>query len=57
MTRITIKLCLVFSVLIIAVFIYCAINPVTGQRELMLLSESEEAALGRETDRSEEHTS
>ena len=50
MTRITIKLCLVFSVLIIAVFIYCAINPVTGQRELMLLSESEEAALGRETD-------
>jgi predicted Zn-dependent protease len=28
----------------------CAINPVTGKQELMLLSESEEINLGRETD-------
>lgn len=28
----------------------CAVNPVTGKQELMLLSESEELRLGRETD-------
>lgn len=30
--------------------ISCAVNPVTGQRELMLLSEADEIRLGRETD-------
>ncbi len=30
----------------------CAVNPVTGQQELMLLSETDEAQLGRSTDRS-----
>lgn len=30
----------------------CAVNPVSGQRELMLLSEAEEVSLGRKTDRS-----
>jgi len=29
----------------------CAVNPVTGKQELMLLSESDELRLGRETDR------
>ncbi len=35
---------LIFSI------ISCAVNPVTGKRELMLLSESEEVNLGRQTD-------
>jgi predicted Zn-dependent protease len=30
--------------------IYCAINPVTGKRELSLFSEQEEIALGKQTD-------
>ena len=28
----------------------CAVNPVTGKQELMLLSETDEIQLGRETD-------
>ncbi|MDZ7724316.1 MAG: M48 family metalloprotease [candidate division KSB1 bacterium] len=44
-------LSVVSVVLMIVLFLYCAINPVTGQRELMLISESGEAALGKETDK------
>lgn len=44
------KVYAITALVIAAIFLYCAINPVTGQRELMLISESEEAALGRETD-------
>ena len=37
---------------LVACFIYsCAVNPVTGKRELMLLSEQEEIQLGIQTDR------
>ena len=28
----------------------CAVNPATGRRELMLVSESQEIAMGRESD-------
>jgi predicted Zn-dependent protease len=34
----------------ILIFLYCAVNPVTGKRELMLLSESDEIQLGKQTD-------
>jgi predicted Zn-dependent protease len=34
----------------------CAVNPVSGQHELMLLSESDEIRLGRQTDREIEKT-
>lgn len=37
--------------LILAIWLYsCAVNPVTGKRELMLLTESDELALGQQTD-------
>ena len=36
--------------LLFALFISCAVNPVTGKRELMLLSEADEIALGKESD-------
>ena len=34
----------------------CAVNPVTGEQEIMLLSESDEIRLGRKTDREIEKT-
>ncbi|GAB4372131.1 MAG: M48 family metalloprotease [Calditrichia bacterium] len=37
-------------VVLLALVISCAVNPVTGKRELMLLSEAEEIQLGKETD-------
>lgn len=41
-----------FLILLLCVFIFtvagCAVNPVTGQQELMFVSESQEIALGRE---------
>ena len=37
-----------FLILFIAVFTGCAINPVTGQKELMLVSEGQEIEMGRE---------
>jgi len=37
-------------VLLAAVLLTCAVNPVTGKRELMLLSEADEVALGQQTD-------
>ena len=39
-----------FVCLILLLGIACAINPVTGKRELSLYSEQDEIALGRETD-------
>ncbi len=39
-----------FLLLLVFWVVSCAINPVTGQRELMLLSEAEEIELGRQTD-------
>ncbi len=39
---------LCFALVILS--IYCAINPVTGKRELSLISEQEEIALGKQTD-------
>jgi predicted Zn-dependent protease len=43
--------CLGFSVIGLVLWVIsCAVNPVTGRQELMLLSESEELDLGRETD-------
>ncbi len=38
------------ALLLIAWIISCAVNPVTGKRQLMLLSESDEIALGQQTD-------
>jgi predicted Zn-dependent protease len=43
--------CALIAILLVAVIIYCAVNPVTGKREFMLLTESDEAALGVETDK------
>ncbi len=41
----------VFLILIIAIFIpSCAVNPVTGKRQLMLMTESQEVALGAQYD-------
>ncbi|NLP11355.1 peptidase M48, partial [bacterium] len=37
-------------VLLAAVLLTCAVNPVTGKRELMLLSEADEVTLGQQTD-------
>ena len=42
-------ICLVLFGILLWV-ISCAVNPVTGQRELMLLSEADEIRLDRETD-------
>ncbi len=43
-----------FSVLVIAIMVLlvssCAVNPVSGKKELMLFSEKQEIAMGRETD-------
>ncbi len=39
------------TVAMLAWIISCAVNPVTGKRELMLLSEADEAALGAQTDK------
>lgn len=37
-------------VMIIAIIVSCAVNPVTGKRELMLVSEDQEISMGREYD-------
>lgn len=41
---------ILWPVLAVALFLSCAVNPVTGKRELMLMSESQERQLGRQTD-------
>ncbi len=47
----SIKICLSFSLaLLFFVQLSCAVNPVTGKRELNLLSESQEIALGTQSD-------
>jgi len=43
------KTFLIFCLLLIS-FASCAVNPVTGKRELSLISEQEEIALGKKTD-------
>jgi len=40
----------ILSVIFIAWIISCAVNPVTGKKEFMLVSESQEIALGKQTD-------
>jgi len=37
-------------VMIIAIIVSCAVNPVTGKRELMLVSEEQEISLGQSSD-------
>ncbi|MEO0405108.1 MAG: M48 family metallopeptidase, partial [Bacteroidota bacterium] len=51
MNRIMCRSQLLFS-LILMVFIYsgCAVNPVTGKKEVMLMSEEREIAIGKEAD-------
>lgn len=44
------KKCLYFICLIVLLSVSCAINPVTGERELSLYSEQDEIALGKDTD-------
>ncbi|MFC1570114.1 M48 family metalloprotease, partial [bacterium] len=36
--------------LLVLFFVSCAVNPVTGKREFMLLSQADEIAMGRQTD-------
>lgn len=40
----------IFLLIIVSLFISCAVNPVTGKRELMLLSEADEIQLGKQSD-------
>lgn len=42
---------LTLSLLVVALLLSCAVNPVTGKREFMLLTEADEQALGADTDR------
>jgi predicted Zn-dependent protease len=44
------KICLYFVCLFVMLSVSCAVNPVTGERELSFYSEQDEIALGRETD-------
>ena len=37
-------------IILFGVFVSCAVNPVTGKREFMLISESEEVAMGKKYD-------
>ncbi|UCE17827.1 MAG: peptidase M48, partial [Gemmatimonadota bacterium] len=51
--RRTILLHCLFSLILLGIagwLLQCATNPVTGKREFMLMSESQEIQLGRETD-------
>ncbi len=50
MKRIIIHSSVIITLLLVAWMISCAVNPVTGKRELMLLSENDEIALGQQTD-------
>ena len=44
------KNCIYFVCLIVLLSVSCAVNPVTGERELSLYSEQDEITLGNETD-------
>ncbi|HDZ62043.1 MAG TPA: peptidase M48, partial [Nitrospirae bacterium] len=37
-----------FFIFILLILTSCAVNPVTGQRELMLVSEAQEISIGKE---------
>ncbi len=41
---------ILIAIIIAAIAVACAVNPVTGKRELMLISEQQEISLGMETD-------
>ena len=41
---------MVFSIIAIVLFSSCAINPVTGRRQLMFMTENQEISMGREYD-------
>lgn len=43
---------LVLIVFVALVMVSCAVNPVTGQQEFMMLSEQDESKMGLETDQS-----
>ncbi|NOY58108.1 MAG: M48 family metalloprotease [Calditrichaeota bacterium] len=45
------KIYILIALSLLALLIYCAVNPVTGKRQLMLLSQSDEIALGQQTDK------
>ena len=47
----TTKKIAVLSLILVLLGTSCAVNPVTGKRELMLISEQEEIALGKNTDK------
>jgi len=38
------------TIVLVAWLISCAVNPVTGKKEFMLLTEQDEVALGQQTD-------
>lgn len=46
----TFKSVIVHAVILISFILSCAVNPVTGKREFMLLSETDEIQLGKQTD-------
>ena len=48
--KISTFLTILTTLLLLAWIISCAVNPVTGKKEFMLLSESDEAGLGAQTD-------
>lgn len=41
---------LVFLAFLIAILVACAVNPVTGKRQVMLISEEQELQMGKEYD-------
>ena len=50
MTSRTISIAIVCALLAVLVPLSCAINPVTGKRELMLVTQQDEIALGKQSD-------
>src|SRR4030043_2325251 len=50
MKRLNIYVKISFFLAVIAVVISCAINPVTGKKQIMLMTEAQELALGRQYD-------
>lgn len=56
MARRTVPIAVVCVLLAVLVPLSCAINPVTGKRELMLVTQQDEIALGKQSDREIGHT-
>ena len=50
MTRMPTMALWLMSVCLVSAVAGCAVNPATGQRQFMLLSEADEIAMGREAD-------